>query len=265
MSRQHIVMVCVVGVAAVAVLVAVVMSRASSAAPSAGTEGVVVPVAVDGRSGTSAQGSQPAASAEGLRPSSGGDAVAQAAGASSADPVRVDAAEVEPLMVYGRMPAIDPTRHPQAAAVAAALEHKSHPERLSPLVPATPFDAQEYARNPQAYLAVSEPGRVFQVAQPGADTPPLRRISGRLHRVQQGHTVTLKAHAIAGAPVSFTAFDGGRFQENTLPSKSKDKNIRTVYCQSDDAANSQPKHRTPSGISGARSCFGPCCSIMCGN
>lgn len=134
-----------------------------------------------------------------------------------ADAARSAKAESYKPPPYGRMPPIDPKAHPQAAAVVEALETSTHPERLSPIIAPKPFDLLQWQKDPQAYMAVSEPGRVFQNRAPGKDVPVLRRASDASVDLAQGESVVLAVEATPGAPVSFTSFDGGRFIENTLP------------------------------------------------
>lgn len=117
----------------------------------------------------------------------------------------------------GFSPAVKPDANPQVASVAKALKDRTNPARFSSFVKATPFDAKQYASDPQSYLGVVEPGRVFQPAQPGPDVKRLVRASGRYHRIAQGETVTLAVKSQAKAPVTFTSFDLGSF-ENQLTS-----------------------------------------------
>ena len=118
---------------------------------------------------------------------------------------------------YGQTPAIDPDANPQVASVVAALREKKHPERLSPMIAPPAFDAKAYQADPQAYLNTVEPGRAFQSAQPGPDVKVLQRMSPRLVKVTQGESVTLEVKAVPDAPVTFTSFDLGQF-ENQLTS-----------------------------------------------
>ena len=119
----------------------------------------------------------------------------------------------------GFSPAVKPDANPQVASVAAALKDRKNPARFSSFVKATPFNAEQYASDPQSYLNVVEPGRVFQPAQPGPDVKQLTRASGRYFRIAQGETVTLAVKGQPKAPVTFTSFDLGSF-ENQLTSVS---------------------------------------------
>ncbi|TVR40245.1 MAG: hypothetical protein EA402_13885 [Planctomycetota bacterium] len=109
-------------------------------------------------------------------------------------------------------------RHPQTASVTEALEQRAHPERLSALVAARPFDRAAYEANPEAYLAISEPGRIWGSAQPEEGVEPLQVLGHRSFVVNQGDVVPLIVRTDPGMPVTFTSFDLGRFQENGLTS-----------------------------------------------
>lgn len=129
---------------------------------------------------------------------------------------RADRVEPEPLNV-GVAPAIPRDANPQVASVVEAIETGRHPERLSALIAPAPFDAAAFRADPEAYLNVSEPGRVFQTAQPGPGVPRLAALVPRVADAEQGQPVTLRVQAVAAAPVTFTSFDLGAF-ENQLTS-----------------------------------------------
>jgi len=107
--------------------------------------------------------------------------------------------------------------NPNVDSVISAMESKTHSERLSPTVLPAAFDAKKYQDDPTAYLAVVEPGRVWQTAQPASNVQPLAANGRRFHNVQQRESVRLSVRATPGAPVTFTSFDLGVFQ-NRLPS-----------------------------------------------
>ena len=112
-----------------------------------------------------------------------------------------------------RLP-IEKSDHPQVASVLEAVRSGSHPERLSALVPPKAFDPAAYAADPQAYLSTSEPGRVWQVAQPGRGVPRLVSLAPEMQQVEQGEPVLLKVKVVASAPVTFTSFDLVRSRTN---------------------------------------------------
>ena len=113
-------------------------------------------------------------------------------------------------------PAGKDTKTPQQLAADEAVNTGRFPERLSPNI-VMPFDQQAWERDPQAYLTVAEPGRVFATAQPSGETPELQRIGDEDRRLLRGKTVELAVIATPGAPVSFNSFDMGLFVASHLP------------------------------------------------
>lgn len=117
----------------------------------------------------------------------------------------------------GRIQPIRADANPHVASIAKALRERKHPERFSTLIQPTPFDVKTYRRDPQAYINTIEPGRVYQPARPGPNVPRIASI-GRSHPViAQGESVVLRVKAVSQAPVTFTSFDSGAF-ENQLSS-----------------------------------------------
>lgn len=110
------------------------------------------------------------------------------------------------------------TRETNAAAAALidAYANGTNPERLTPTVLPAAFEPQSYESNPSVYLDSAEPGRVWQTAQPGPGVTPLRRRGDASLKMRQFESVRLAVRAKPGVPVSFTAFDGGVF-DNSLP------------------------------------------------
>jgi hypothetical protein len=128
---------------------------------------------------------------------------------------------------YGRTPPVPVDANPQVKMVAEAIRQKNHAERISAMIPPTPFDANAYKVNPASYTEVVEPGRVFHPAQPGPGVPVLRSISPQLQQMNQGESTSLRVNAAPGAPVSFTSFDLGRF-DNQLTSITVQANAQGV-------------------------------------
>ena len=124
-----------------------------------------------------------------------------------------------PLKPEGAPPVVAPDANEQVKQVHEALLSKENPERLSSFVVNPSFDEAAFKANPAQYAAeyakIVEPGRVFAPAQPGPDTPVLRSTGDRIHRVQQGESVRLSVIAVPHAPISFTSFGMGQF-ENLL-------------------------------------------------
>ncbi len=112
----------------------------------------------------------------------------------------------------------DDGKNPQIASVKEAMQSKTHPERLSSLIVPAPFDAAAFRASPEKYLNVVEPGRVWQVAQPGPGVKRLTSVSSEYEFIEQGQSVSLKVQADPGAPVTFTSFDLGAF-DNQLTSQ----------------------------------------------
>jgi len=106
---------------------------------------------------------------------------------------------------------------PTAHALAEAHRTGTNAEATSPLLAATPFDAEAFAKNPTPYLQQSIPGRVFQTAQPGPGVPVLGARGPATHEIPHGGSCDLTVRAPAGAVVTFTTFDLGLF-DNGLAS-----------------------------------------------
>jgi len=129
-----------------------------------------------------------------------------------------------PVPDYGTFPAVPIDANDQVKSVVEAHMTKTHPERLSILVPPAPFDKDAYERAPDGYLNAIEPGRVWQTAKPGVGVPRLRSITPRAARVEQGEPLALRVQAVPRAPVTFVALDGGEFQNR----------LRTITVQADE-------------------------------
>lgn len=121
------------------------------------------------------------------------------------------------VLDYGQTPRIPVNANPQVAQVAAALKSGKHPERVTSAITPAPFDRVAYEKNPQAYLSVVEPGRVWQPAQPGPGVARIKAHNGPLTVTEQNAPVTLQVEAVPHAPVTFTTLDLGEF-ENRLTS-----------------------------------------------
>ena len=124
---------------------------------------------------------------------------------------RSDGEEVSNRLSYGTVPRLQPDANPSVRSVDQALRSGEQPERLSPAFTPKPFDLQSYQADPQAYLEVHEPGRVWQSAQPGDGVPVIERVGKTKHAIRQGESVRLAVRTTARMPVTFTSFDGGAF------------------------------------------------------
>tara|TARA_R110002072_G_scaffold301976_2_gene483188 strand:- start:6668 stop:7474 length:807 start_codon:yes stop_codon:yes gene_type:complete len=133
---------------------------------------------------------------------------------------------------YGTTPPVPADANPQVASAVAALRGNRNPERVSLFHKPQPFDAEEFARNPDAYLNVVEPGRAFRAAQPGPGVPTLKGMSPALQYAEQGESVSLKVKTVAGAPVTFTSLDLGAFENRltTITVRADNKGVaRTAF------------------------------------
>lgn len=102
-------------------------------------------------------------------------------------------------------------------SVAEAHESNKYPERLDPKVAPAPFDRAAYRRDPQAYLDVVEPGRVFQTLDDAEGVPPLQAEGPTSAVLEPGAHVRFSIHGPGGAPVTFTSLNGGEL-DNGLSS-----------------------------------------------
>lgn len=118
----------------------------------------------------------------------------------------------EATALIGQTPFIPKDANPMVRSVAEAIETQKYPERLHPLIAPKPFDKNAYKLNPQAYLDIVEPGRVFHPAPPGPGVPRLTTLSPLMIDVPQKETISLKVRGVPDAPVTFTSFDLGAFQ-----------------------------------------------------
>ena len=126
--------------------------------------------------------------------------------------IPVDEEHPDPMIHgYGKTPAVNPDANPNTRSVAEAIKENKFPERLTPMVPPKPFDAKAFAKDPQAYLDVVEPGRAFAPAQPGKGVPRIKPLSPYFQKVEQGGTVKLQTTGKPGMPVTFTSLDLGQF------------------------------------------------------
>ena len=124
-----------------------------------------------------------------------------------------------PQLGYGRAPHVDPDENASVKLTYSALvdAERKHPERTNPMIMPAAFDKAVYLADRTAYLALSEPGRVWQAAQPGPEVPVLRRLGDLKQTLRQKESVRLETQAAPDAPVTFTSFDSGVFS-NQLPS-----------------------------------------------
>ena len=116
---------------------------------------------------------------------------------------------------YGQTPILTVDENPAVANI-VKVHSSDDPKAIAMAsflftdIPA--FDAQEYDSDPTAYLTEVVPSRVWQAAQPGEGVPRLERTTSYTQTIVQGESVRLRVKAVASAPVTFTSFDLGQFQ-----------------------------------------------------
>ena len=155
--------------------------------------------------------------------------------------------------IPSRPPSLRPEASANAASIAEASRTGKFPERLSPLMAPKAFDPAAFAANPQKYLDVVEPGRVFQSAAPGTQVPVLQAKATSSFSIPVGGSCTLAVITAANSVATFTSFDLGTFS-NSLTSITVQANDRgeasTVYHASGGViANAQVLAGSP-GASG---------------
>jgi len=131
---------------------------------------------------------------------------------------------------------------PGTRSVLDAVKTGKHPERLTPLIAPVAFDTATFEANPQQYLDVVEPGRCFQTLKnPAPNSPYLQPAGPSLVSAQPDETVLLMVKGAPNGPVTFTAFEGGRFAENGLNS---------VSVRSDARGYASAHFKTPADANG---------------
>jgi hypothetical protein len=101
----------------------------------------------------------------------------------------------------------------------SAVRRRTALSRQSSIAALKPFNAVEFEANPDAYLREVEPGRCFQTARAkGPDDVRLKLASSAFVTISRGETAVLKVKGAPRAPVTFTSFNGGVFEESRLGS-----------------------------------------------
>lgn len=122
-------------------------------------------------------------------------------------PASTPTAEVTP----SGPPTVRPDANANVASVAEAARTNKFPERLSPMIAPKSFDLAAFSANPQAYLDIVEPGRVFQTAAPGINVPVLRSKGTASYEIPVGGSCTLSVISAPHAPTTFVTLDLGTF------------------------------------------------------
>lgn len=153
--------------------------------PASGTATILDPQVPPGETGKSPQGSGPGVH----RPQ-----------------VRVLSADQRPPQVELNVARqVDSVRHAQA---------EGHMERVAVNGRPTPFSRERYVTDPDSYLHVIEPCRIWQQADPGPDVDVLSTpegAQGALIMVHPGVTSPLIVLTWPGYPATFTSMDRGVF------------------------------------------------------
>lgn len=115
---------------------------------------------------------------------------------------------------YGTFPPVDlrKTHIHKEHLLQAHQKPEQNSQSISIIGKGEKFNPKSYQSNPSKYLNSVEPGRCFHAAQAAPNTPRLKRVGLASLQTQQNKTLKLQAQTQEGQPVSFTAFDGGHFQ-----------------------------------------------------
>jgi hypothetical protein len=123
------------------------------------------------------------------------------------------------LKIEGPNPSLKGLENPDVEQVAKSLSKKGDSSLLSTQTIPRDFDASRFAAEGEIYsleyAKTIATGRVFSSAQPDSDTIPIRSQGSRLFRLQQGESSKLIVQTLPFAPVTFTSFRLGQF-ENKL-------------------------------------------------
>jgi hypothetical protein len=130
--------------------------------------------------------------------------------------------------------------HPQVASVIAAQQTGAYPERLTLVIDPKPFDAAAFAQQPQAYLSVVEPGRVYDTAAAGPEAVPLIAMVDHTILIPALGSTPLSVRGKPQAPVSFTVLGGGVF----------DNHLAAITVLADEAGVARVRYTATPGTTG---------------
>ena len=99
----------------------------------------------------------------------------------------------------------------QRASVRSTADAPAPLGRVAGLAQAAPFDVRAWAQDPDAYLAVIEPSRIFQTARPGRGVPATQVDGPGWVQVAPGETITIRIRTAPDAPLSFLSNGLGAF------------------------------------------------------
>lgn len=145
-------------------------------------------------------------------------------------PALSEAPAESPALVAGRAKPVDAELNANTRSIKEAYVNRNHPERISILVEPAPFNKATFEADPQAYMDVIEPGRVFQPAQPGENVTPLKYLSDPRPGVALGGTIDLQVQVLPSAPVTFSSLDLGSFQNmlTSITVRANEQGVATV-------------------------------------
>lgn len=155
-------------------------------------------------------------------------------------PVTVMPENTSSLPDPGLSPLVDEDLNENTRSVAEAIRTGQHPERLSPIIAAPPFDEIAFEEDPQAYTSVIEPGRIYQSAQPGPGVDRIQITSSTFSSLLQGESVVFRVKVGAGDPVTFHSTEMGEF----------DNRLNTITVLADDQGVAETTFRTTPGMHG---------------
>ena len=123
-----------------------------------------------------------------------------------------------------------PSSSPAAKSLYDAIESSENPEFSSPAFSPPPFDLQKYQKDPDAYLDLHVPGRMWQTAQPGEGVPVLVSKSKRRLTLRKGESVRLSVETKPNMPATFTSVDLGTFDNglNTISVQADENGVATA-------------------------------------
>lgn len=107
---------------------------------------------------------------------------------------------------------ISPDANANVRSVVEAAKTGKYPERLTAMIMPKTFDKAAFEANPQAYLDVVEPGRIWQTASGGPNVKTLDAKGPAFLDCPKHGSVTLTVLGEKFAPVTFTSLDMGAFQ-----------------------------------------------------
>ena len=153
---------------------------------------------------------------------------------------------------YGTFPAVDQdNNNPHKEYLAKALQDpKNNSGAISIIGKREKFNLNEYQADPSKYLNSIAPGRVFDAAIPAKGVKALERVGYSTMRTKQNQPVGLTAKGEVGMPISFTAFDGGHFQNglNSITLKADSSGVATAEFTPTQGVINQTRVRAASPV-----------------